>query len=100
MNEDEGPFLLVLIGVTNTIGRVICGWIADRPWTSSLQLNNGSLIVAGITTMLCALGYDYWHLRLYAACFGFCVGEWCVACNLLTTRYYKHQDRACTRVTY
>ena len=75
MHKDEAIFLLSIIGITNTIGRVISGWIADRPWTNVLHLNNGALIVAGVTTILVAFCQTYSWLCAYAAVFGFCVGE-------------------------
>lgn len=73
MHEDEAVFLLSIIGITNTIGRVISGWIADRPWTNVLHLNNGALVVAGVGTILVAFCDTFSLLCLYAATFGFCV---------------------------
>ena len=76
MGEGESVFLLSIIGITNTIGRVISGWIADRPWTNALHLNNGALIIAGIGTILVAFCQSYSLLCIYAAVFGFCVGQY------------------------
>ncbi|XP_014242664.1 monocarboxylate transporter 3 isoform X2 [Cimex lectularius] len=47
---DQGlaSFLLSIIGITNTIGRVLCGWVADFPSVNSLLLNNLSLVVSTI----------------------------------------------------
>ncbi|KAK7499882.1 hypothetical protein BaRGS_00008973 [Batillaria attramentaria] len=72
-DENEGVFLLSIIGITNTIGRVISGWIADRPWTNVLHLNNGALMLAGGATILCAFVESYPLLCIYAAGFGFCI---------------------------
>jgi predicted MFS family arabinose efflux permease len=73
---DEAVFLLSVIGITNTVGRVISGWIADRPWTNVLHLNNGALIIAGIGTIAVAGMESYTALCIYAASFGFCVGKY------------------------
>lgn len=73
MGEDESVFLLSVIGITNTIGRVISGWIADRPWSNVLHLNNGALIIAGAATIYCAFCESYALLCIYAAGFGFCI---------------------------
>ncbi|XP_076438572.1 monocarboxylate transporter 5-like [Babylonia areolata] len=73
MHDDEAVFLLSIIGITNTIGRVISGWIADRPWTNVLHLNNGALVVAGVGTILVAFCQTFSMLCVYAATFGFCV---------------------------
>lgn len=73
MGEDEGVFLISIIGITNTIARVISGWIADRPWTDVLHLNNGALILAGAASVYCAFCDSYAMLCVYAAGFGFCI---------------------------
>ncbi|XP_041373323.1 monocarboxylate transporter 4-like [Gigantopelta aegis] len=69
----HSAFLLSIIGTTNTIGRIICGWIADRPWADPLVLNNLALVAAGVFTMLCPFCETFLSLALYAAAFGFCV---------------------------
>ncbi|RZF33544.1 hypothetical protein LSTR_LSTR008190 [Laodelphax striatellus] len=44
----DASFLLSIIGITNTIGRVVCGWVADFPWVNSMLLNNISLVISTI----------------------------------------------------
>ena len=75
MMEPDSFFLLSIIGITNTVGRIISGWIADRPWTNALHLNNAALIVAGIGMILVAFCNSLPLLCVYAAIFGVCVGE-------------------------
>jgi hypothetical protein len=37
-----------IIGLSNAFGRVMAGWIADRPWANVVFMNNASLVLAGI----------------------------------------------------
>ena len=75
IGRTHAAFLLSIVGTTNTIGRIICGWMADRPWADPLVLNNVALVAAGLLTALCPLCETFLALALYAAAFGFCVGE-------------------------
>jgi predicted MFS family arabinose efflux permease len=46
----KASFLLSVIGITNTVGRIACGWVADFPWMDSLLLNNLCLVLATVST--------------------------------------------------
>lgn len=48
--SESADFLLAVIGIANTIGRVILGYISDKPWLNRLWLYNGALTVCGIGT--------------------------------------------------
>lgn len=48
----QASFLISIIGITNTFGRVICGYVADFPWVDSLFLNNICLVVCTIAVAL------------------------------------------------
>ncbi|XP_075227567.1 uncharacterized protein LOC142328015 [Lycorma delicatula] len=48
IDPNEASFLLSIIGITNTVGRVACGWVADFPSVNSMLLNNLSLVVSTI----------------------------------------------------
>ena len=63
------------IGGSNGVGRAFHGALANHPKVSVLHLNNWTLIIAGISTILCPiLTYDYATLIAYSAIFGFFVG--------------------------
>ncbi|XP_050415568.2 uncharacterized protein LOC126829630 [Patella vulgata] len=70
VGQKEGVFLLSIIGMTNTLGRVISGWIADRPWADPLYINNGALILTGVATAVCPFFNSYIGLAFYSAVFG------------------------------
>ncbi|CAG5118616.1 unnamed protein product [Candidula unifasciata] len=73
MSESSATFLLSIVGITNTIGRLLCGWLADRPWVNTLHLNNSALILAGIALLFCPLCKSEEPLAALAAIFGLCV---------------------------
>lgn len=98
----DASFLLSVVGIANTIGRVILGYISDKPWVNRLWLYNGALTICGIgnlviikkchleiinysfeflffpvlATALSAFCYDYASLVVYCAVFGFTIGAY------------------------
>jgi hypothetical protein len=34
ISVDDAAFLISVIGISNTLGRVIFGWLSDFPWVS------------------------------------------------------------------
>ncbi|XP_073955596.1 monocarboxylate transporter 9 isoform X2 [Choristoneura fumiferana] len=64
----QASFLLSIIGITNTIGRIACGWVADFPWMDSLLLNNVCLVIATISvaaTPFCASYGSYVAVAIF-----------------------------------
>jgi MFS family permease len=65
-----------VIGITNTIGRVFCGWISDRPQVNALLINNVALTIGGTATILSPILFNsYASLIVYGAIFGFSIGS-------------------------
>lgn len=52
IEQSQASFLISIIGITNTFGRVICGYVADFPRVDSLFLNNICLVVSTIAVAL------------------------------------------------
>ncbi|XP_067128273.1 LOW QUALITY PROTEIN: monocarboxylate transporter 12-like [Centruroides vittatus] len=49
--KSDAAFILSIIGITNTLGRMVFGWFADRPRVSSLWVNNVCLLLSGICVL-------------------------------------------------
>lgn len=64
------------IGITNTIGRVLTGALADLRKVDSLIINNISLIITGLATALSPLCKSYVTLCIYTAVFGLNAGKY------------------------
>ena len=75
-SPEAAALLLSVIGITNTLGRVFCGWISDWPHVNPLMINNTALILGGaftaLTPILCR---SYSMLMVFAVVFGFSIGE-------------------------
>jgi len=46
--SDQSSFLLSIIGITNTFGRIFFGWLSDRPKMNALLLNNICMLLSSI----------------------------------------------------
>jgi MCP family monocarboxylic acid transporter-like MFS transporter 14 len=45
--KDAG-FLLSIVGISNTLSRVVLGYISDKPWVNRLYLYNIALTICGL----------------------------------------------------
>ena len=43
--SDRASFIISIIGICNTVGRLIVGAFVDLPWVSSLVVTNCSLVM-------------------------------------------------------
>lgn len=66
------PLVFSIIGLSNAIGRVLAGWIADRPWANVVFLNNASLVLAGVWTIFWPFCNNIAYLSLVSVGFGLC----------------------------
>lgn len=48
IDKEHASYLISGIGVANTIGRIILGYIADKPWVNRLLVYNVCLTICGI----------------------------------------------------
>ncbi|XP_050415563.1 monocarboxylate transporter 14 [Patella vulgata] len=88
IEENKAAFLVSVIGITNCFGRLLSGWLADRPNVSSLLVNNVSILITGITTAAFPFCNDYITLTIAASIFGLSLGAFIslssiIICDLL-----------------
>ncbi|XP_014662716.1 PREDICTED: monocarboxylate transporter 13-like [Priapulus caudatus] len=67
---ERGPILLSIIGIANTVARVLVGWLSDRPGINPLLINNICVIVSGIITMMVPLYGSFTAMAIYCFAFG------------------------------
>lgn len=48
MSTDEASYLLATIGIANTIGRIVLGYISDKPWVNRLLVYSSCLFACGL----------------------------------------------------
>ncbi|XP_026726922.1 monocarboxylate transporter 13 [Trichoplusia ni] len=80
MSEQLGienpPYLISIIGGSNLVGRIILGYISDKPWVDRLLAYNLCLTIAGFGTAMATVCWEFWGLALYATTFGFTIGAY------------------------
>ncbi|XP_041973493.1 monocarboxylate transporter 12 [Aricia agestis] len=73
----ENPeYLISIIGAANLVGRIVLGYISDKPWVNRLLAYNVCLTIAGISTAMAMACWEFWGLAMYAAVFGFTIGAY------------------------
>lgn len=72
----NASYLLSTIGIANTVGRIVLGYIADKPWVNRLWVYNVCLTTCGVATALSAFCMDFPSLVVYASVFGFTIGAY------------------------
>ena len=70
IESESAAFIISLIGVSNTIGRIVIGAIVDLPWVSSLVVTNMSLILSGICLFLFPFCPDFTSFVIVALFLG------------------------------
>ncbi|KRT78853.1 membrane transporter [Oryctes borbonicus] len=76
LTHNQASMLLSIIGVANTIGRIILGYISDKPWVNRLWVYNVCLTICGLATAFSAFCLDFLTLSIYASVFGFTIGAY------------------------
>ncbi|KAG8176490.1 hypothetical protein JTE90_024919 [Oedothorax gibbosus] len=77
-DETQASNLLSIIGIANTIARVLLGYLSDRKCVNRLWLYNGSLALCGFATIFSSFCNSYFLMAAYAAVFGATAGT-CVS---------------------
>lgn len=76
IDQSTASFLLSIIGITNTVGRVLCGWVADFPAVNSLLLNNISLIISTVAVAATPFCKTYAAYVVMAIFFGLAISAY------------------------
>merc|ERR1719445_2407111 len=72
----DASFLVSVIGISNTLGRVLAGWVSDFSWVNSLVMTNSAIILSAITVAVFPLCSSYWSFVVCALAFGFFVAAY------------------------
>lgn len=75
MSADLRKYLISTIGVTNTVGRILCGALTSLPSVNALLINNLALSLGGLATICSGLSMTNIYQFSYAAVFGFAIGK-------------------------
>ncbi|KAI1293711.1 Monocarboxylate transporter 12 [Halotydeus destructor] len=72
-DRESSSFLISVIGIVNTIGIVLVGYIGDKPWIEPATLYSFFISLSGVSIGLIPFIHDYAGLATLAACFGFTI---------------------------
>lgn len=75
-SDEDASYLLSIIGISNTIGRVTLGYLSDRACVNRLWIYNVSLIICGLATALSCYAANYTLMAAYCAMFGATAGAY------------------------
>lgn len=48
LNKQQASYLLAIIGIANTVGRIVLGYVSDKTWVNRLLVYNVSLTICGL----------------------------------------------------
>ncbi|XP_063376250.1 LOW QUALITY PROTEIN: monocarboxylate transporter 13-like [Cydia fagiglandana] len=73
----ENPeHLISIMGAATLVGRIVLGFISDKPWVNRLMVYNVCLGIAGMSMASAAVCTEFWGLAMYAATYGFTSGAY------------------------
>ncbi|XP_029662202.1 monocarboxylate transporter 11 isoform X5 [Formica exsecta] len=70
IDASTAMFLVSVIGIGNTIGRIVCGLASSLPGVNALVVNNMFISVGGLVTILSGISLTEGYQFFYAASFG------------------------------
>ncbi|XP_034657198.1 monocarboxylate transporter 12 [Drosophila subobscura] len=76
ISKTNSSYLIATIGVANTVGRIVLGYVSDKPWVNRLLVYNVCLTACGIATAMVPLCKDFNSLAFYCIVFGFTIGAY------------------------
>lgn len=76
IDTKQASYLLGIIGIANTVGRIILGYLSDKPWVNRLLVYNLMLTICGVATAFSVMCLDFYSLATYSAIFGFTIGAY------------------------
>merc|ERR1712192_273646 len=77
VTASSAAFLISVVGISNTIGRVISGAFTDLPFVSPLMVTTFSLALGAACSTLMTICTPYWTFVVVSAMFGFFLSAWC-----------------------
>lgn len=77
ISEVNASFLISIVGISNTICRILSGWLTDLPGVSALVVTFIALGVGGIAPLAMPFCEAYWSFVIVSVMFGAFLSAWC-----------------------
>ena len=75
VTADQAAILLSVIGIANTVGRILCGFLADFAWVDSLCVINISFLLTAATIFLFPFLTTFTEFIILSLIFGVCIAS-------------------------
>jgi len=72
--QGQASWLISVVGISNIVGRLMFGYIADMKCVNRLMLYNTVLVICGICSVISVVMDNFMLLTCYSFIFGFFVG--------------------------
>ncbi|KAF7997492.1 hypothetical protein HCN44_006063 [Aphidius gifuensis] len=83
VDDSYGTLMVSVIGIANTIGRIVCGLASSIPRVDTLIVNNIFITVGGLVTMLSCISMTVGYQFSYAAIFGLSISVFAALRSIL-----------------
>jgi len=74
LDARDAAWLISVVGISNTFGRILFGYIADFPFVNRLMLYNTVLVICGLVSIFSFVCINFWSLIIYSFLFGLLIG--------------------------
>lgn len=75
MDENSATFIVSVIGIANTIARIVCGFLSSFESVDANLLSNIAITLAGVATIISGMTITAATQYTYAVCFGLGAGK-------------------------
>jgi len=76
ISSTRASYLLSIIGIANTVGRIILGYFSDKSYVNRLLVYNLCLTICGVACALSVFCFDFFTLGAYSSVYGFTIGAY------------------------
>lgn len=52
LSPEDSSYLLAIIGIANTVGRIVLGFVTSKPWVNRLYMYISVLLICGFGKLL------------------------------------------------
>lgn len=74
LSADDGAFFISIISISNTVTRVLIGYISDKPFADTVLINSTALVIGGLAACFISYYTTFGMLAAYSAVFGSVIG--------------------------
>jgi len=70
LSASNASFLISLVGISNTVGRLLSGWLADMSWTSPLGISITTATAVAVLASILAACSQFWVFAVVGSLYG------------------------------